>query len=48
MPGVSSGTSTMLCCRYDGASTSDLPMKMMSLQSGSRTPEAYHLRPLST
>src|SRR5680860_1823462 len=38
----------MLCWRYVCPSGSDFPMKMTSLQSGSRIPEVYHFRPLRT
>jgi len=46
-PGVSFGTSTMLCCRCrSGASGAVLPMTMKNLQRSRIAPEIHHLRPL--
>ena len=48
MPGVSSGTSTIDCCRWVAASGSVLPITTSSLQRGSAAPVLHHLRPLMT
>ncbi len=48
MPGVSAGTSTMLCCEWRAASGSVFPMVMKTAQRGSAAPEIHHLRPLMT
>ena len=47
-PGVSSGTSTMLCRAWGAASGFERPMKMASRASGWPRPVAHHLRPLIT
>ena len=47
-PGVSSGTSTMLCWRCVSASGSVLPMTMATLQRSRPAPVLHHLRPSMT
>mmetsp|Transcript_16871 Transcript_16871/g.32936 ORF Transcript_16871/g.32936 Transcript_16871/m.32936 type:complete len:276 (-) Transcript_16871:161-988(-) len=48
MPGVSRGTSTILCLWWTGPSARDLPRKTNSLHSGRHAPLIYHLCPLMT
>ena len=47
-PGVSTGTSTIDCCRYGAASGSVLPIAIRSRQRGSSAPEVHHFRPVMT
>mmetsp|Transcript_28633 Transcript_28633/g.97540 ORF Transcript_28633/g.97540 Transcript_28633/m.97540 type:complete len:223 (+) Transcript_28633:211-879(+) len=48
MPGASMGTRSMDCCAWGGASTSVLPMRIMTLQCKEPAPVIHHLRPLTT
>src|SRR5665647_3187090 len=48
MPGVSSGTRTMLCCACERASRSVLPITIETLQRSRPAPVLHHLRPLIT
>src|SRR6185312_2496937 len=47
-PVVSTGTSTIVCCRYGAASGSVLPIVISSRQRGSSAPEVHHFRPVIT
>ena len=47
-PGVSRGTSTIVCRECRSASGSESPMNTRILQSGLPTPVDHHLRPLTT
>jgi hypothetical protein len=47
-PGVSRGTTIMLCCAWVGASGLERPITISTSQRLSRIPEVHHLRPLMT